>query len=57
VEVKTGKSELSENQLSTSKRIRIPFVICRIPYVDVVPKDVKIHWSTVEQDFKILDEI
>lgn len=57
VEVKTGKSELSENQLSTSERIKIQFVICRIIDVTEYPEDLEIYWNTIDQDLEMSDEL
>ncbi|MGH9923305.1 MAG: hypothetical protein ACRD38_11195 [Nitrososphaerales archaeon] len=56
VEVKTGGSELTPNQLETSERIKIPLVICRIPNVMAPPSYVNVYWNSVEEDLDRLDE-
>lgn len=54
VEVKTGGSTLSSNQLETSKRIKIPLVICRIPNVTDESEEVDIYWHNIKKDFEYL---
>ncbi|MDE1726966.1 MAG: hypothetical protein KGH89_06830 [Thaumarchaeota archaeon] len=57
VEVKTGKSRLTQNQYGNSKNVTIPLLICRIPNVTDSPEDVEIFWNTVRQDYEMLDEM
>jgi hypothetical protein len=56
VEVKTGRSELSPNQLGTSEVIKIPLVICRIPNVLAPPSYVNVYWNSVEDDLRLDDD-
>ena len=51
VEVKTGSSELSPNQFSMAKKVKIPLIRCRIPNVMDPPKEVDIYWDTVDDEY------
>lgn len=45
VEIKTGTSELSANQLKTAEQVKLRFAIFRIFDVDVPPRYIEIEWE------------
>ena len=50
-EVKTGYSDLTQNQIDTLKKIKIPLIRYRIPYVLAPPKEVEIYWDEVNSEY------
>ena len=40
-----GKSKFSDNQFEMSKKIKIPFVVCRVPNVTSTSNKVEIFWK------------
>ena len=51
IEVKTGKSKLSENQINTAKKIKIPLIKCHIANVLAPPQEIRIFWDEVNSEY------
>ena len=51
VDVKTGLSELTSNQISTLKKITIPLYRFRVPNPLISSKDVTIYWDEVNSEY------
>lgn len=51
VEVKTGGSELSPNQIDTLKKIKLPLIRCRVANVLAPPEEVQIYWDEVDSAY------
>jgi len=51
VEVKTGMSDLSPNQISMAKKVKIPLIRCRVANVMAPPKEVDIYWDPVDDEY------
>jgi len=51
VEVKTGSSELTQNQIDTTKKIKLPLIRCRVANVMAPPEEVCIYWDEVNSEY------
>jgi len=51
VEVKTGRSELSPNQIDALKKIKLPLIRCRVANVLAPPEEIQIYWDEVDSGY------
>ena len=51
VEVKTGRSELTPNQIETTNKIKIPLIRYRVANVMAPPDEVNIYWDEVNSEY------
>ncbi len=51
VEVKTGYSELTQNQIDATNKIKIPLIRCRVANVMAPPEEVRIYWDEVNSEY------
>ena len=51
VEVKTGSSELTQNQIDTTNKIKLPLMRCRVANVMAPPEEVQIYWDEVNSEY------
>lgn len=51
VEVKTGRSELTQNQMDTINKIKIPLIRCRVANVMAPPEEVWIYFDEVNSEY------
>lgn len=51
VEVKTGNTELSPNQIDALRKIKLPLIRCRVANVLAPPKEVRIYWDEVNSEY------
>ncbi len=51
VEVKTGYSDLSTNQIDTLKKIKMPLIRCRVANVLAPPEQIRIYWDEVDSTY------
>ncbi len=51
IEVKTGMSDLSQNQIDMVGKIKIPLIRFRVANVIAPPKEVNIYWDEVNSEY------
>jgi len=51
VEVKTGLSDLTPNQINMAMKVKIPLIRCRVNNVFLPPKEIGIYWDKVDYQY------